>query len=158
MINCFALVSTLYIMNVYDRVIPNGAYETLWVLSLGALIVYIFDFAMKNMRSYFLDVAGRKADVKISAKLFEQLLGMTLTSRPASAGVLASNMREFETIRDFFTSATMAALVDLPFSLFFIVIIAVIAGPLAIIPLLAIPIVIGCGWVLQKPMQKIIRQ
>ncbi len=158
MINCFALASTLYIMNVYDRVIPNSAYETLWVLSLGALIVYVFDFIMKNMRSYFLDVAGRKADVKISAKLFEQLLGMTLTSRPASAGVLASNMREFETIRDFFTSATMAALIDLPFSLFFIVIIAVIAGPLAIIPLVAIPIVIGCGWILQKPMQRIIRQ
>jgi len=158
MINCFALASTLYIMNVYDRVIPNGAFETLWVLSIGALIVYIFDFIMKNMRSYFLDVAGRKADVKISAKLFEQLLGMTLTSRPASAGVLASNMREFETIRDFFTSATMAALIDLPFSLFFIIIIAVIAGPLAIIPLVAIPIVILCGWVLQKPMQRIIRQ
>lgn len=158
MINCFALASTLYIMNVYDRVIPNSAYETLWVLSIGALIVYIFDFIMKNMRAYFLDVAGRKADVKISAKLFEQVLGMTLTARPASAGVLASNMREFETIRDFFTSATMAALIDLPFSFFFIVIIAVIAGPLAIIPLLAIPLVVGCGWILQKPMQRIIRQ
>ncbi len=158
MVNCFALASTLYIMNVYDRVIPNSAYETLWVLSLGALIVYVFDFLMKNMRSHFLDVAGRKADVKISAKLFEQVLGMTLTARPSSAGVLASNMREFETIRDFFTSATMAALIDLPFSLFFIIIIAVIAGPLAIIPLIAIPIVVGCGWILQKPMQRIIRQ
>ena len=158
MINCFALASTLYIMNVYDRVIPNGAFETLWVLSIGALIVYGFDFFMKNMRSYFLDIAGRKADVKISTKLFEQVLGMTLAARPSSAGVLASNMREFETIRDFFTSATMAALIDLPFSMFFIIIIAVIAGPLAIIPLLAIPLVVGCGWILQKPMQRIIRQ
>lgn len=158
MINCFALASTLYIMNVYDRVIPNSAYDTLWVLSLGALIVYVFDFIMKNLRAYFLDVAGRKSDVKISAKLFEQLLGMTLTARPASAGVLASNMREFETIRDFFTSATMAALIDLPFSLFFILIIAVIAGPLAIIPLVAIPIVIGCGWLLQKPLQRVTKQ
>lgn len=158
MINCFALVSTLYIMNVYDRVIPNSAHETLWVLSIGALIVYIFDFAIKNMRSYFLDIAGRKSDVKISAKLFEQLLGMTLTARPASAGVMASHMREFETIRDFFTSATMTALVDLPFSLFFILIIAVIAGPLAIIPLLVIPIVLFVGWILQKPMQKIIKE
>ncbi len=158
MINCFALVSTLYIMNVYDRVIPNSSYETLWVLSIGAMIVYIFDFVMKNMRAYFLDVAGRKADVKISSKLFEQLLGMTLTARPASAGVLANNMREFETIRDFFTSATMAALIDLPFSFFFILIIAVIAGPLAIIALIAIPIVVACGWLLQKPMQKVIRQ
>ena len=158
MINVFALASTLYIMNVYDRVIPNSAYETLWVLSLGALIVYSFDFLMKNMRSYFLDIAGRKADVKISAKLFEQLLGMTLSARPASAGVLASNMREFETIRDFFTSATMTAIVDLPFSLFFIIIIAVIAGPLAIIPLVAIPIVGLVGWLLQGPMKRITKQ
>ena len=158
MINCFALVSTLYIMNVYDRVIPNSAYETLWVLSLGALIVYCFDFAIKNMRSYFLDIAGRKSDVKISAKLFEQLLDMTLTARPASAGVMASHMREFETIRDFFTSATMTALVDLPFSLFFILIIAVIAGPLAIIPLVAIPIVMLVGWILQKPMARITKE
>ena len=158
MINVFALGSTLYIMNVYDRVIPNSAYETLWVLSLGALIVYSFDFLMKNMRSYFLDIAGRKADVQISAKLFEQLLGMTLAARPASAGVLASNMREFETIRDFFTSATMTAIVDLPFSLFFIIIIAVIAGPLAIIPLVAIPIVALVGWMLQGPMKRITKQ
>ncbi len=158
MINMFALGSTLYIMNVYDRVIPNSAYETLWVLSLGALVVYIFDFVIKNLRAYFLDIAGRKADVKISAKLYEQMLGMTLAARPASAGVLASNMREFETIRDFFTSATMTALVDVPFSLFFILIIAVIAGPLAIVPLVAIPIVVTASWFLQKPMQKIIRE
>lgn len=158
MINVFALASTLYIMNVYDRVIPNSAYETLWVLSLGALLVYSFDFLMKNMRSYFLDIAGRKADVKISAKLFEQLLGMTLAARPASAGVLASNMREFETIRDFFTSATMTAVVDVPFALFFIIIIGIIAGPLALIPLVAIPIVALVGWWLQGPMQRITKQ
>lgn len=158
MINVFALAGTLFIMNVYDRVIPNAAFETLWVLSIGATVVYCFDFVMKNMRSYFLDIAGRKADVKISAKLFEQLLGMTLSSRPASAGVMASHMREFETIRDFFTSATMTALVDLPFSLFFIIIILVIAGPLAIIPLVAIPIVMFCGWILQKPMQRITKE
>lgn len=158
MINMFALASTLYIMNVYDRVIPNNAYETLWVLSLGAFTVYVFDFIIKNLRAYFLDVAGRKSDVKISAKLFEQMLGMTLAARPNSAGVLASNMREFETIRDFFTSATMTALVDVPFSLFFILIIAVVGGPLAIVPLVAIPIVILSSWFLQKPMQKIIRE
>ncbi len=158
MINVFALASTLYIMNVYDRVIPNAAYETLWVLSIGALTVYIFDFVMKNMRAYFLDVAGRKSDVKISAKLFEQVLGMTLAARPSSAGVLASNMREFETIRDFFTSATMAAIVDVPFALLFILVIAIIAGPLAIVPLVAIPIVVIAGWFLQKPMQKIMRE
>jgi ATP-binding cassette subfamily C protein LapB len=158
MINFFALGSTLYVMNVYDRVIPNNAYETLAVLSTGVVIVYLFDFIIKNMRSHFLDAAGRRADVKISAKLFEQVLGMTLTARPASAGVLASNMREFETIRDFFTSATMAALVDLPFTLLFIIVIAIITGPLAIIPIIAIPIILIGGWVLQKPLQKIMKE
>ena len=158
MINVFALASTLFIMNVYDRVIPNSAFDTLWVLSLGAFIVYSFDFFMKNMRGYFLDVAGRKADVKISAKLFEQVLGMTMQARPASAGVLASNVREFESIRDFFTSATMTALVDVPFAFFFILVIAIIAGPLAIIPLIAIPLVVAVGWFLQKPLQKIMRE
>ncbi|MEC7029112.1 MAG: ABC transporter transmembrane domain-containing protein, partial [Pseudomonadota bacterium] len=95
MINIFALASPLFIMNVYDRVVPNAAFDTLWVLAAGVLIVYVFDFILKNLRAHFLDIAGRKADIKISAQLFEQIMGMTMASRPASAGVLASNMREF---------------------------------------------------------------
>ena len=158
MINVFALVSPLYVMNVYDRVVPNSAWATLWVLSAGIIIVYMFDFLIKGLRAHFLDVAGRKADIKISAQLFEQMLGMTMTARPASAGVLASNMREFEGLRDFFTSATMVAMIDLPFTLLFIVIVAVIGGPIALIPLVAVPIVILMGYVLQRPLQKITRE
>lgn len=158
MINLFGIAGSLFIMNVYDRVVPNKAFETLWALAGGIMIVYIFDFLLRNLRSTFLDVAGRKADVKISAALFEQILGMTMTARPASAGVLASNMREFETLRDFFTSATMTALVDLPFIFVFIVIIAVIAGPLAFVPLAAIPLIVGMGFYLQGPLQKVTRE
>lgn len=158
MINLFALGSSLFVMNVYDRVVPNNAIETLWVLSVGVLIVYVFDFILKNLRSHFLDHAGRKADVKVSARLFEQMLGMTMQARPSSAGVMASHMREFETLRDFFTSATMAALIDLPFIFFFIAIIAVIGGPIAFVPLAAIPIVVGVGLALQKPLQAAVRQ
>src|SRR5690606_4309943 len=109
LINIFALVSSLFTMNVYDRVVPNAAFDTLWVLAAGVATVYTFDFILKNLRSQFLDFAGRKADIKISASLFEQILGMTMAARPASAGVLASNMREFEGLRDFFTSATLVA-------------------------------------------------
>lgn len=155
MINLFAIASSLFTMNVYDRVVPNSATETLWALAFGIMIVYVFDFVLKNLRSQFLDHAGRKADVKISAELFEQILGMTMAARPSSAGVLASKMREFETIRDFFTSATMAALIDLPFIFVFIGFIAVIAGPLAFVPLAAIPLIIGMGLLLQKPLQKV---
>lgn len=158
MINIFALASSLFIMNVYDRVVPNSAFETLWVMAFGIFIVFIFDFILKNLRAHFLDVAGRKADVKISSQLYEQIMGMTMAARPGSAGVLASNMREFEGLRDFFTSATMVALIDLPFVLLFIVIIALIGGWVALVPAVAVPLIIVMGLILQKPMQKIIRQ
>jgi ATP-binding cassette subfamily C protein LapB len=158
MINFFGIASSLFVMNVYDRVVPNSAFETLWALAFGIMIVYIFDFMLRNLRSQFLDYAGRKADVKISAALYEQVMGMTMTARPPSAGVLASNMKEFETLRDFFTSATMTALVDLPFVLLFIAIIAIIGGPVAFVPVAAIPLIIGMGIILQKPLEKIIKQ
>ena len=158
MINLFAIASSLFVMNVYDRVIPNNAYETLWVLSIGVLTVYAFDFVLKNMRAHFLDHAGKKADIKISARLFQQLMGMTMASRPASAGVMASHMREFESLRDFFTSATMTVLIDLPFVFLFILLIAIIGGPIAFIPLLAVPIVVGIGIFMQGPMERVTKQ
>lgn len=157
MINLFALGSSLFTMNVYDRVVPNNAMETLWVLSMGMATVYVFDFILKNLRSHFLDHAGRKADVKISASLFEQMMGMTMAARPASAGVLASNMREFEGLRDFFTSATMTALIDLPFVLVFVAIVAVIGGPIAFIPLICLPIVFLLGMLMQGELRKAIK-
>jgi len=159
-INLFGIAGSLFTMNVYDRVVPNGeaALETLYVLFGGILIVYFFDFMLRNLRAHFLDHAGRKADVVISAQLFEQIMGMTMTDRPASAGVLAANMKEFETLRDFFTSATMVALIDLPFVLLFIGIIAIIGGPVAFVPLAAIPLIIGMGLYLQGPLSKVIKQ
>lgn len=158
MINLFALVSSLFIMNVYDRVVPNSAFETLWVMALGVLIVFIFDFILKNLRAHFLDTAGRKADVKISARLYQQIMGMTMASRPGSAGVLASNMREFEGLRDFFTSATMTALIDLPFVFLFIFLIMLIGGWLALVPLLSLPLILVMGLILQKPLRAVTRQ
>jgi len=158
MINLFAIGSSLFVMNVYDRVIPNNAYETLWVLSIGVITVYVFDFMLKNLRAHFLDHAGKKADIKISARLFQQLMGMTMASRPASAGVMASHMREFESLRDFFTSATMTVLIDLPFVALFILLIAIIGGPIAFVPLAAVPIVIGIGMMMQKPLEKVTKQ
>lgn len=157
MINFFSVTSSLFVMNVYDRVVPNKAFETLWALAIGMMIVYVFDFMLKNLRSHFLDFAGRKADVQISADLFEQILGMTMAARPPSAGVLASKMREFETIRDFFTSATLVAIIDLPFIFIFIGFIAMIGGPLAFVPLAAIPLVAAVGWYMQKPLEKAVK-
>jgi len=160
MINLFGIASSLFVMNVYDRVVPNGeaAMHTLWAMGVGILIVYFSDFLLRNLRARFLDFAGRKADVIISAQLFEQILGMTMTARPQSAGVLAANMKEFETLRDFFTSATLVALIDLPFVFLFIFIIWVIGGPVAVVPLAAVPLVVGMGLFLQKPLEKVIKE
>lgn len=158
MINMFAIASPMFIMNVYDRVIPNNAYATLWVLAAGVITVFLFDFVLRNLRAHFLDISGRKADIKISAQLFEQIMGMTMAARPASAGVLASNMREFESLRDFFTSATMVAFIDLPFSLLFILMIMVVGGPVAIVPAVAICLILLMGMILQKPLRRIVKE
>lgn len=157
-INLLALASPLFIMNVYDRVIPNNAQETLWVLTAGVLVAFIFDFILKNLRAHFLDHAGKRADNMISASLFEQLMGMKMSARPDSAGVMASHMREFETLRDFFTSATLVTLIDLPFAILFILLIGVIGGPVAIVPACAVPIIIVMGFLMQKPLEKITKE
>ena len=158
MINTFALGSSLFIMIVYDRVVPNAAFETLWVLAIGVFIVFVFDLILKNLRAYFLDVSGRHADVKISSRLFEQIMAIKMAERPSSAGVLANHMREFEGIRDFFTSATMVALIDLPFIFMFIGLIFIIGGPIAIVPLAAIPILAIAGYFGQRAMEDVICQ
>ena len=158
LVNLFALASPLFIMNVYDRVVPNNATATLWVLALGAVTVFGFDFTLRTLRGYFVDVAGKKADVVISSRIFEQVLGMRMDSLPSSSGALASQLREFETLRDFFTSATMVTLIDLPFVFLFISIILYVGGPVAIIPLVAVPIVIAIGLALQMPLNTAVRQ
>ncbi len=158
MINLFALASPIFVMNVYDRVVPNNAMETLWVLAIGTIIVFLFDFIIRSLRAYFLDLTGRGADTLISSALFQQLMGMHMKARPPSAGALASNLREFEHLREFYTSATMVTVVDLPFVLLYILIIGLIAGPLALVPLLALPVVIGIGIYMQRPLNKIVRE
>lgn len=158
LINCFAIATSLFAMNVYDRVVPNNALETLWVLTIGMLIVLGFDFALKMLRGYFVDAAGKIADIKMASKIFEHVLQIRMSARPRSAGAFASNLREFETLRDFFTSATMTTLVDLPFLLLFVAIIWVIGGIVALVPLVGIPIVIGAGLLLQIPLNRIVRR
>lgn len=158
LVNLFALASPLFMMNVYDRVIPNSAFETLWFLAAGVFIVYLFDFVLRNLRAHFVDVAGRKADNTISARIFEQMMAMKMMARPPSVGVLAANLREFETLRDFFTSATVVAIIDFPFVLMFIGLIFLIGGPIAAVPAVLVPIVLGVGILLQKPLQKVIQE
>lgn len=155
-INLFALTVPLFIRIVYDRVVPNNATDTLWVLVIGVGIIFAFDFVIKTLRSYFLDMAGKKVDIILASRLFEQTLGIKMQHRPISAGVQANNIKEFENIRDFFASATISAFVDLPFIFLFIWIISVIGGSIAFVPLIAIPIVVVFSYVISGPLQHLV--
>jgi ATP-binding cassette, subfamily C, bacterial LapB len=130
LINFFALVSPLFVMNVYDRVVPNHATDTLWVLSIGMLIAISADFVLRMMRAWFVDLAASRVDVTLSARIMERVLGMKLSERPASVGSFASGLQSFEAVRSFISSATILALVDLPFVLLFMVVVLLISWPL----------------------------
>jgi ATP-binding cassette, subfamily C, bacterial LapB len=156
LINIFALVTPLFVMNVYDRVVPNNAIETLWVLAIGVSIVMTFDLVMKILRGYFIDTAGKRADVILSSKIFEHVLGIQLSKKPDAVGSFANNLHEFETFRDFFTSSTLIALIDLPFVFLFLFVIWAIGGTLALIPLFAVPLVVIIGIIIQIPLKKLI--
>ncbi|HKI73825.1 MAG TPA: type I secretion system permease/ATPase [Pseudomonadales bacterium] len=156
LINMFALVSPLFIMNVYDRVVPNYATDTLWVLVSGVLIVFVFDLAMKSLRGYFIDVAGKRADILLSSRTFARVMDIRMSERPARVGSFANNLQEFDAFRDFFTSTTLTALIDLPFVILFIALIFSIGGILAAIPLTAIPFVLFTSFIFQKPLQRTI--
>ena len=158
LINTFAIASPLFIMNVYDRVVPNNAIETLWVLALGVVTVFVFEFVMRNLRTYFVDIAGKNADVIIASRLLEQLMAMKLANKGPSTGAMANNLREFESLREFFTSGTVVALVDLPFIFLFVGVIFLVAGPVAFIPLAAVPLVILVGVILQFPLRRVIEK
>jgi len=158
LINIFAVSSPLFVMNVYDRVVPNHALETLWVLAAGIAVVYSFDFIMKSLRGYFIDVAGKRSDIILSATIFEKVLGIKMASRPASVGAFASSLHDFESFRDFLTSATLTTLVDLPFLFIFLAVIYMLGGEIAFIPLLVLPLAICAGIIAQAPLKKAITE
>lgn len=137
LVNIFALAMPMFTMNIYDRVVPNRAIETLWVMAIGVSIIVIGDLILRTMRGYFLDWASARIDVKLSARIMEQVLGTRLELRSNSVGSLASNLRSFESVRDFITSATVTTLIDVPFGLIFVVVIAWISWPMVI------PVIIG---------------
>ena len=154
LINIFALVSPLFIMNVYDRVVPNFAVTTLWVLAIGVFIIYLFDFCLRILRSYLTDVSGKKADTIMSSSLFQQSIGLQMIHKPASVGAFVSSLREFEVLRDFFTSATLTTLIDLPFVILFFALTWYIGGVIVVIPLVIIPLILLSALLLEKPLRE----
>jgi ATP-binding cassette subfamily C protein LapB len=156
LLNLFGLALPLFTMNVYDRVVPNAAMETLWVLALGVVLVFGIEFILRNLRGYFVDVAGKNADTIIASQLLERVMSMRMDKKPESTGSLANNLKEFENLRDFFSSGTLTVLIDLPFVFIFIAVMFLIGGPLALIPLLTVPLIVGISWLLQKPLKRIV--
>ena len=153
--NFLGLSTSLFIMVVYDRIVPNEAIESLIALTIGVLIALGFEFIIKTLRAQFVDRAGKRADARMSRLIFDRLLNMRLDNRRQKSGAMASIVREFDTLREFFTSATLVAIVDLPFIFLFIWVISLIAGPLALVPLIAVPVVIMSGLVIQPFLARI---
>jgi ATP-binding cassette subfamily C protein LapB len=158
MINIFALVSPLFVMNIYDKVVPNLAFESLWVLVIGAGVAYIFDFILKQLRGYLIDVAGKKIDIDVSSKLFAKVIGIPLEKRSASIGGMAKQLSEFDNVREFLSSATISAVVDLPFALLFMVCIWLVAGDLVMFPIIASVLIIGYTLLNQAKLRKAIEE
>jgi len=157
-VNVLALASPIFVMNVYDRVVPNGAIPSLIALSIGMVIAIVFDFVLRMVRGRIIDVTGKKLDVVLAARIFEHVQSVKLAARPSSVGVLANQMRDFDSVRDFFTSGSVVAITDLLFAIVFIAVLFIIAGPLAWIPIVILPIMIVLGFLLQGPLQKAMRR
>jgi ATP-binding cassette, subfamily C, bacterial LapB len=156
--NMFALATSFYSMTVYNSILPNAAIWSLIGLTVGMAIVVCFDFVVRMLRGYFIDAAGQAVDAKVGAAIFDRLLDTPLARRGRSNGALAGLLREFETLRDFFSSATVTALVDVPFVLLFVLVIALIAGPLALVPLVMVPVVLLGSWAVQPGLDRIAGQ
>jgi ATP-binding cassette, subfamily C, bacterial LapB len=158
LVNVFVLATPLFTMNVYDRVIPNNAVETLWFFATGIFLVYSLDFFLKLIRSYFLEIAARKSDIIMSSLIFEKILGLKLEQIPKPIGAFANNLKNFDTIRSFLTNATLVSFIDLPFTLIFLAVIYYIGNIIVLIPIIVIVIILVTALLLKNPIQNNIKK
>jgi len=153
LINTLGLATPFFILNVYDRVIPNNAFETLWVLAIGIGIVYLFSLLMQSLRGYFVDLAGQKASLNMSAELIEKTLGMKMTARPESIGSFTNKIQQFDSIRDFITSFSITAMVDMPFVILALLVIWYLAGPIVLVHIVAICFLLLYSLLIHRPLK-----
>ncbi|MDX5592882.1 type I secretion system permease/ATPase [Pseudovibrio sp. SPO723] len=151
-INTLALASPLFVMNVYDRVLPNFAIPTLWALAAGVILALVFDAVLKTARTSIINVTGKQADLALASKIFAHALSIDMQNRPSSTGQFANHIKEFEAVREFFTSSSLVALIDLCFIGLFLAILFVIVGPIAYVPMAAVPIVIIINLLVQPAL------
>jgi ATP-binding cassette, subfamily C, bacterial LapB len=155
MVNLLGLAASMFSMTVYDRVIPNNATASLIALSIGLAILIVFDFVLRTLRAYFVDIAGADIDHDIGEAVFARILSLRLDLKRGSTGSLTGLMRELESLREFFASATLSAIVDVPFILVTLLIIALIGGTVVLVPLLMVPVVILAGWLTHPAMDRL---
>jgi ATP-binding cassette subfamily C protein LapB len=154
LINIFVLATPLFTMNVYDRVIPNSAIETLWIFTIGVVVVYVIDIFLKFTRTYMLELAAKKSDIIMSSIVFEKALDLSLESHPKSVGAFASNIKDFDSIRSFLTNSTLTVLIDMPFVVLFLLLIGYIGGWIVLVPLCIIVLILGYAFIIKDPLQK----
>lgn len=154
LINLFVLATPLFTMNVYDRVIPNNAQETLLVFTIGIIAVFLIDSFLKYLRAYFLELAGKKSDVIMSSIIFERVLDLKMSAHPKSVGSFANNLKSFDTIRGFLTNATLTVLIDFPFAILFLIVIFYLAGVMVLVPIVIIIAIIVYASMLKQPLQE----
>ena len=156
--NVLTLAAVFFAMNVYDRVVPTQAYTSLWTLAIGTTVAILLEFGTRWLKARLVDLAGRKADLSLNATLLREIMAIRLEHRPQSIGIFASSMRDFESLRDFMSSASMVMVVDMPFILMFLVLIGLIGGPIAWIPAAAVPMLVVVGLWAQKPLMRAMRE
>ena len=153
LINIFALGMPLFVLNVYDRVVPNAAFDTLWALALGIVIVQVGDLLLRNLRSKFVDQAAARVDTRVSSTVLERVMGMRMEHRPASVGSFAANLRNFESVRTFLSSGVVIAFIDLPFAFLFIAVIYWVAPSMLPVFVIAILALLVYALIAQKRMR-----
>ncbi len=154
LINIFGLATPIFIINAYDRIIPNAAFETLWVLGGGVAIIYIFELVLRGLRGYFIDSAGKKSNLILSSILLEKVFGLRMEARPKSVGSFTKKVQQLESIRDFITSFSITALVDLPFALLALAAIYYIGKDLVWINVACILLILLYAFIIQIPLKK----
>ena len=155
LVSVLGLVSSLYTMQVYDRVIPSGTYSTLWVLTVGVAIAIVLELVMKQVRATMVDRACKAIDQQLSGYFFGKALAIRMDTRPSTVGTFAAQIRQFETVRNFLTSSTLFVAADLPFALLFIAFIGFIAGPIALIPLAFLPLAALAAFMFKRSLARL---
>ena len=152
--NTLMLVTGTITSVIYDKVIPHQAFVTLWALAVAGGLAVVFDLAARQLRTHLIDLAGKKADLLVGSMLFRQSLGVRMEHRPESAGAYSHIIGQIELVREFFSSASLSAISDLPFVLIFIVMIFVMAGPLGWVMVVAVPLILGAAWLIQGSLRR----